>query len=58
MKKLFAALVLGLFVIGCAGPGSITSIPWKVWKDANIPCEGGTEYDYRHSTCEALDAVE
>lgn len=55
MKRLFAVLALGFILAGCAG---VTSIPWKFWQDANIPCEGGTEYDYRHSTCEALDAVE
>jgi hypothetical protein len=56
MRKLFAVLALSLFLAGCVG--DVASIPWKMWKDANIPCEGGTEYDYRGSTCPALDIDE
>ncbi len=56
MKKLLGILFLSLFVVGCAG--DVTGIPWKVWKDTNIPCEGGEEYDYRGSTCPAPDLDE
>lgn len=54
MRKLMMVVVaFSLFLVSCSP--SITGIPWKVWTDTNIPCEGGKLYDYRGSTCEAPD---